>query len=130
MCIKLGGQVGSCLSLCISSRRFKSRIALFFMSVFFSFFLILFCLAPCMYVWFHNQVTLRPDTYIIPVPGKYIHMPTECCCSCCCCCSVLLYCCSCCCSLFAEVVRRRVLDGNICCWFIESDYFSSNTIYF
>ena len=54
----------------------------------------------------------------------YIH--TECCCCCCCCC------CAVCCNtavgdaaalllLPATGVRHRVPDGQICCWFTESD---------
>ena len=77
-----------------------------------------------------------------PISQFYVH--TECCCRrccCCCCCCCLCsrghcccYYCCCCCSvgrytavvaaaavlLRLAAVRHRVLDGRICCWFIES----------
>ena len=59
------------------------------------------------------------------VKVSLIRMHTECCYRCCCCC-----CCSVCYSagvaaaavlLLPAAVRHRVQDGQICCWFIESD---------
>ena len=68
-------------------------------------------------------------TMMIEVSSKLsssqFDMHTECCC-CCCCCSVSCYTAVAVAAaavlLFPAAVRHRVPDGQICCWFIESDH--------